>query len=81
MLLSSLGIVAVLMAGIWIVPRRRALTAMAMLCLLGLSFVWGCGGREQQVSQIAVVTVQATSGTAQARSVHAAQVVLMLSDR
>jgi len=78
---SSLAVVAVLMAGIFIVPRRRALTAMAVLCFLGLSFLSGCGGREQQASQMAVVTVQATSGTGQARSVHAAQLVLMLSDR
>jgi hypothetical protein len=78
---SSLAFVAVLMAGIFIVPRRRALTAMAMLCFLGLSFLSGCGGREQQASQIAVVTVQATSGTGQVRSVHAAQLVFTFSDR
>jgi hypothetical protein len=80
-LLSGLGLVAVLMAGIFITPRRRALTATALLCFLGLAFLSGCGGREQQPSQIAVVTVQATSGSGQARSVHAAQLVLMVSDR
>jgi hypothetical protein len=80
---GSLALVAVLMGGLFSVSRRRALTAMAVLCFLGLSFLSGCGGssREQQASQIAVVTVQATSGTGQARSVHAAQLLLMLSDR
>jgi len=79
---GSLAIVAVLMGGLFFVPRRRALIAMAVLCFLGLSFLSGCGsGREQQASQIAVVTVQATSGTGQARSVHAAQLLLMLSEQ
>ncbi len=81
MLPSSLAVVAVLMGGLFIVPRRRALAAMAVLCFLGVFFLSGCGGREQQASQIAVITVQAASGTGQARSVHAAQLLLMLSDR
>lgn len=78
---GSLAVVVVVMAGILIVPRRRALTGMAVLCFIGLSFLSGCGGKEQQTSQIAVVTIQAASGNGQARSVHAAQLVLMVSNR
>jgi hypothetical protein len=81
MLPSGLAVVAVLMGGLFIVPRRRAITAMAVLCLVGVFLLSGCGGREQQASQIAVITVQATSGTGQARSVHAAQLLLMVSEQ
>jgi hypothetical protein len=80
-LLSGLGLLAVLVGGLFVLPRRRALVMMATLFLASLGVLSGCGGREPQVSQIAVVTVQATSGTGQALSVHSAQLVLMVSDR
>jgi hypothetical protein len=80
-LLTALMLAAVFAVGLLVFPRRRIPALLALLCCLSLSALSGCGGTTQPHQQVAVVTIQATSGTGQSHGVHSAQFIFMISNR
>lgn len=81
--LRGLAFVAIFLVSLIVLPRRRIPALLALLCCAGLFVFSGCGGAsgQRQADKVAVVTIQATSGTGQSRSVHSAQLILMGSGR
>jgi Big-like domain-containing protein/VCBS repeat protein len=72
---------ALALFGVLVLAQRRTLAALAVLCVVALGILSGCGGSVQVQKQVAVVTVQATSGSGQSQAVHSTQLILIIADQ
>jgi hypothetical protein len=77
--LLPFAIASTLLLGMIFAPAGRRAASLILLCMMGVGVFSGCGGLQAPVAKIQVITVQAISGVAQARSVQSAQIVLSIA--
>jgi len=79
--LLPIAILSVLLVSVVFVPQGRRSVALVVLCCIALGMFSGCGSGQRPPEKLQVVTVQASSGSAQSRSVHSAQIILLVPER